>query len=282
MSGDVEPIYVAARAALLDALVALAEHRTSIILVGAQAIYIHTGEADLAIAPFTADGDLALDPRELANRPALEAAMEAKRFTLKKDQVGIWTSDRSVGANVITIDLLVPDSLGGAGSRGARLEGHDYKAARKVRGIEGCLVDKASLRISSLDQADDRTFEIEVAGPAALLVSKCHKLAERLAEGRRARVKPKDAYDVLRILRAIGADVLVAGFHAMASDDVSRETANIGLTHLKDLFGRSRLAGTDLAAQAAAGVEDEETVRESCAALTSDFIVRLESTDAGS
>ena len=106
MSGDVDPIYVAARATLLDALDALAEHRASIILVGAQAIYLHTGSADIAVAPFTADGDLALDPRQLGTQPALEAAMQAKGFTLKQDQVGIWIGERTVGANVITIDLL--------------------------------------------------------------------------------------------------------------------------------------------------------------------------------
>ena len=274
MSGDVDPLYTAARATLLDALDALADHRASIILIGAQAIYIHTGDADIAVAPFTGDGDLALDPRELGTQPALEALM-ATDFKLKQDQVGIWTGKRAVGANVITIDLLVPDSLGGAGSRGARLEGHDHRAARKVRGIEGCLIDKSIVHISSLEQDDDRVFDIDVAGPAALLVSKCHKLAERLAESRPRRVKPKDAYDVLRILRGVALDSLLAGFSAMARDGVSRETAATGLDHLRSLFGRAGLAGCILAAQAATGLEDETTVRESCAALTGDLIEGL-------
>ena len=275
MSGDVDPLYIAARATLLDALDALADHRTSIILVGAQAIYIHTGDVDIAVAPFTADGDLALDPRQLGSQPALEAAMQARGFTLKQDQVGIWTGERRVEANIITIDLLVPDSLGGPGSRGARLEGHDYRAARKVRGIEGCLVDKSIVRISSLEPRDQRVFDIDVAGPAALLVSKCHKLAERLAESRPRRVKPKDAYDVLRILRVVALGNLLAGFSTMARDEVSRETAATGLEHLQSLFGRPRLAGSNLAAQAAAGLEDETTVRESCVALTGDLIEGL-------
>ena len=41
----IEPLYVAAREVLLDALDALGEQREALILAGAQAIYIHTGAA---------------------------------------------------------------------------------------------------------------------------------------------------------------------------------------------------------------------------------------------
>lgn len=45
MSGDVEhdPEYFAARRVLLDALDALGVHRKAVVLVGAQAIYLHVG-----------------------------------------------------------------------------------------------------------------------------------------------------------------------------------------------------------------------------------------------
>ena len=59
---------------LLDALEALSDHRAALILVGAQAIYMHTGEGDLAVAPYTTDGDSALDPAELGPTPKLEDA----------------------------------------------------------------------------------------------------------------------------------------------------------------------------------------------------------------
>ena len=42
-----DPLYVAARGVLLDALQALGEQREALILAGAQAIYIHTGAAEL-------------------------------------------------------------------------------------------------------------------------------------------------------------------------------------------------------------------------------------------
>lgn len=43
-------LLVQARSALLDALDALREHRDAIVLIGAQAIYLHTGRADIALA----------------------------------------------------------------------------------------------------------------------------------------------------------------------------------------------------------------------------------------
>ena len=49
---------IQARTALLDALEALGAHRDAVVLIGAQAIYIHTGEAPVALAPFTKDADL--------------------------------------------------------------------------------------------------------------------------------------------------------------------------------------------------------------------------------
>jgi hypothetical protein len=43
MSGAPDPQYVVARSVLLDALGALGAQREAVILVGAQAVYLHTG-----------------------------------------------------------------------------------------------------------------------------------------------------------------------------------------------------------------------------------------------
>ncbi len=51
--GELDPALVAARRALLDALQALESQRAAVIVAGAQAIYMHTGEADVPLAPFT-------------------------------------------------------------------------------------------------------------------------------------------------------------------------------------------------------------------------------------
>lgn len=65
MIGAVDDLLIKARSALLDALEALTEQHDSIVVVGAQAIYLHSGQADVAIAEATKDSDLAVDPREL-------------------------------------------------------------------------------------------------------------------------------------------------------------------------------------------------------------------------
>jgi hypothetical protein len=81
--------YVLARSVLLDALEALRPHLDAVILVGAQAIYLHTGDADLNIPPTTTDADLALTPNKLGDSPLLEDAMEAAGFVLAADP-GAW------------------------------------------------------------------------------------------------------------------------------------------------------------------------------------------------
>lgn len=67
----VDPRYIAARRVLLNALEALAPHGAAFIVVGAQAIYLHTGAADLdlTVAPFTTDGDLVVNPGLLGDDP---------------------------------------------------------------------------------------------------------------------------------------------------------------------------------------------------------------------
>lgn len=130
------------------------------------------------------------------------------------------------------------------------------------------------MQIASFDENDQRTFIASVAGPAALIVAKCYKLAERIQEDPR-RVKAKDAYDVLRLLRGIGIDRLIAGFRAMEADAMARDSSRMGVEYLRSLFRRPGQQGSQLAAQAAEGFEDAETVRQSCAALTDRLVERL-------
>ena len=53
-----------------------------------------------------------------------------------------------------------------------------------------------------------------MAGPAALLVSKVHKVWERLEDGdvRRQEQLPKDAFDIYRLLLAIDTAELASEF----------------------------------------------------------------------
>lgn len=118
-----DPLYVAARTVLLDALTLLAPHRVAVIVVGAQAVYLRTGEGDVAItiAPYTTDGDLVLNPTLLRNEPDLEALMSGAGF--RADDPGIWKRVVQVRGQdvIIPVDLIVPEGAStGAGRRGAR------------------------------------------------------------------------------------------------------------------------------------------------------------------
>jgi hypothetical protein len=124
MAGAPAPEYVEARRILLDALEALGPHLESVVLVGAQAIYHHVGEGALQVAPYTTDGDLALDPRTLRDEPLLAEALSRAGFRLAVTP-GTWARGN------VQVDLLVPESLSGGGRRSARLGPHGTAAARK-------------------------------------------------------------------------------------------------------------------------------------------------------
>ncbi len=80
MPGELDEQYIRARAALLDTAEALAPQLDSIILVGAQAIYLHTGAADLVVAEFTTDADFSVEPALLSDEPLLAEMLETRRF----------------------------------------------------------------------------------------------------------------------------------------------------------------------------------------------------------
>lgn len=266
--GAPDPAYVSARRVLLDALDALGPQRNAVVLVGAHAIYLHTGEGDLAVAPFTTDGDIALDPDELTSDPRLEEAMTSAGFTADLSQPGVW-----IGAEGVKIDLLVPEALGGPGRRGARLGVHGNRAARKARGLEAALIDKAVNTIDAFEEEDARQFEIPVAGPSALLVAKLHKIAER---GERAdRLQDKDALDVLRLLRAIPTADLATGFQRLADAELAADVTREAVAYAEELFATAAAVGSTMAARAATPLEDPDTVAASCAALASDLLAAV-------
>ncbi|TMC74630.1 MAG: hypothetical protein E6J13_01345, partial [Chloroflexi bacterium] len=193
--GVLDWITVAAGCVLLDALEALGDLRQSMVLVGAQAVYVHTGGSSLAVAEYTTDADLAIDPRSIAEEPKLDAVLTSAGFR-KTDQPGSWVSTRHSN-EPIPVDFLVPERLGGRRGRAANVPGQPANSARQVRGLEGALVDNTRRHVRSLD-TDTRTFEVRVAGPGALVVAKIHKISERLET---PRSHDKDALDVYRILR---------------------------------------------------------------------------------
>lgn len=268
---DPEPEYVAARRVLLDALEALEPHRESLVLVGAQAVYLHVGEGDLAIAPYTTDGDLAIDPRSLGEKPALAKTLESAGFELTV-RPGTWT----LKAADVPIDFMVPASLGGPGRRGARLGAHGTSVARKATGLEAAVVDHSPIHIAALDPADHRAFDVSVAGVAALLVAKLHKVAERKQQP--TRLRDKDSLDILRLLRSGNTQTLAKTLKNLSSHPIAAEATRQARMFLEELFADRKALGSRMAARAVAGLEDEATIAISCEVLAKRL---LEAWEAG-
>ena len=259
---------VSAREGLLDAVEALGAHGEAVILVGAQAIYVHTGEvgADFAVSPFTYDADIALDPALLGSNPTIIDAMAGAGFNLT-DQPGLYR--RESGAQV---DLLVPAVVGGPGRRGARLDVHGNRAAMKVHGLEGALVSHALREIGSLVPGSSRSCVMEVAGPAALLVAKVHKISERIDDPVRRAAIDKDAFDIYRILLAMDVSDLASEVRLLQANTISCDVTAEALAKFHELFGDRSGSGIELVVQHVQGLEDPEYIAASSEALSQDLL----------
>ncbi len=265
--GVLDPLYVRARAALLDAVQALGVHLEAMVLVGAQAIYLRTGAGDLAVAEYTTDADFAISPVELAATPPIDELLKKAGFTAREHPGG-WRSPAGV-----YVDLMVPEALAGPGSRGARLGSHGKRAARRAKGLEGALIDRDRYAIRALAADDDREVSMWVAGPGALLVAKIHKIAER-AEAR-DRVRDKDALDVLRLLQAIDTEELASRVCQLLDDELARSVTQEAVNLLPLLFADQDRFGVQMAVRAAGTGEDAATIAASMVVLVEELRIRL-------
>jgi len=258
---------VLARRVLLDALEALSDHHDALVLVGAQAIYLHTRAAPIAVPEMTKDSDLAIDRRLLSDDPLLEEAMSRAGFKLGKHP-GSW-----LGLMDIPVDLMIPESMSDPGGRrGGRVPPHSKRATRRASGLEAAIVDHAPAPIAALDVTDSRVFTIDVAGPAALLVAKLHKLGER---GQRApdRLNDKDAHDVYRLLVAVDTAALSANIKVLLSSDLASEATRVALDYMRDLFaGGPDALGSLMAGRAEGLLGDPALAAQSVAVLASDLV----------
>lgn len=263
-------LIVEARTALLDAIAALEAHKASVILIGAQAIYLRTGNATFALAEATKDSDIAIDTRKLGEDPLLEEAMTSAGFILNpvSQQPGAWMSP-----NGIPVDLMVPEHLAGAGSRrGVRIPPHSKHSARRAAGLEAALIDQSPMAVDSLN-GDGRTAVINVAGSAALLVAKLHKLGERVDSPNR--LNDKDAHDIYRLLVATETHDLAETMQRLHADEISQEATTQALNYLDQLFTSADALGATMAGRAEEGVGQPDTVSASVSVLAQDLLSAL-------
>ncbi|QAY61743.1 hypothetical protein ET475_05680 [Microbacterium protaetiae] len=263
---------VRARSVLLDALDALEPHLPSVILIGAQAVYLHTGGADVALAEFTTDADVAIDVRTVSDDPLIEQAMLSSGFVAQVggSSPGTWMSPTGVH-----VDLMVPDAIAGAGRRGVTAPPHDRRSMRRTVGIEPVLVDNTVMTVGALSAEDRRTCDVRVAGPAALLIAKVHKVAER--RDNPLRRDNKDAHDIFRLLVAIETSELAREIGRLLGDEVSVAATRKGLRILEELFAKSSDAlGARMAGAAEVGIGDPEQTAVAVSLLAADLVAAVE------
>jgi hypothetical protein len=265
-----DPSLVTGRIALLGALRALGLHVNALIVVGAHAVQEWAAgvDSDFGGSPASLDADLQIDAAALGPDPTLEAAMSSAGFA-RGSQPGIWISRE--GAQV---DLLVAEAQArGRGSRAARLDPRDPASARRARGLEPCLVLNEERKLAPLDGASIDAIHVRIARPAALIVAKAFKIAERLAPDPR-RARAKDALDVLRLLRLKEPDLSVPDFRLLTSDRRFGTIAAEGLTHFRTLFSSGTSPGTRLL-RAGYGSQGE-TLAAQVRVLAIELLERLE------
>lgn len=273
--GDERDLLAQARSALLDALDALEAHRDSVVVIGAQAIYLRTAAAPVALAEATKDSDLVIDPRQLGNDPRIEIAMARGGFRRNPadGQPGEWLS-----AAGIPVDLMVPEQLAGEGrttSRGARIPPHHKHATRRARGLEATVVDNDVMHVGSLDPDDRRQHDVRVAGTAGLLVAKAHKIGERALTSP-SRLIDKDAHDVYRILLGTETEPLALAVRRLLDNQLSADSTAEALRYLNDLFvAGPEATGSLMAGRAEEGIGEPGTVSQQVSILAADLIEAL-------
>jgi hypothetical protein len=199
----------------------------------------------------------------------LDDAMQEAGFRLDTThpQPGSWISPAG-----IPVDLMVPTALAGdRGRRGARIPPHSIHATRRTNGLEAAVVDHAPMTIAALDPTDPRQATLNVAGPAALLISKLHKLGERRNDP--GRLLDKDAHDIYRLLVVSNSDQLASRFGTLARDDLAGDATRAAITYLKGLFSSTgyRLGAT-MAGRAEELVGDPAVVTAAVTALADDLL----------
>ncbi|XVU25011.1 hypothetical protein ACQPZJ_48775 [Actinoplanes sp. CA-054009] len=113
-----------------------------------------------------------------------------------------------------------------------------------------------------------------MAGPAALLVAKTYKIAERLETPHR--LNDKDAHDMYRIFVAIETEALAQGFRRLLADPTSAAVADMTLARMNELISPGPDAVIPvMAGRAEEGLGSPDTVALATSILANDLISSL-------
>jgi hypothetical protein len=129
--------------------------------------------------------------------------------------------------------------------------------------------------IRSLDESDRRSIEMKVAGPAALLVAKLHKLGER--QDQSDRLIDKDAHDLYRLLVATDTHKLAATIAELQRDELAGKATTHAIEYLRVLFADGPDAlGAVMAGRAEQLVGEPVVVSAASAVLAADLLAALD------
>lgn len=131
-----------------------------------------------------------------------------------------------------------------------------------------------------MDESDPRSYRARVAGPAALLVAKIHKIAERSDTPHR--LNDKDAHDIYRLLVAVDTASIAATLRALLNDPLSGPATSYALDQLDVLFAQGpKSLGSTMAGRAEEGIGDPATVALAVSPLAADILTEMRANPIG-
>ncbi|TFB98641.1 hypothetical protein [Cryobacterium sp. HLT2-28] len=217
-------------------------------VVGAHAVHVWVqkkwGPIDMES---TRDGDLAINPVLIAEDPKImEIMAEIGLEPARPERPGIYgyVSERGLPWDQrTTVDLLVPETYAGSKGRSARIPGQK-SATTRAYGLELAIHDRTLTKISTTDGEPELSVDVHVAGPAALLIAKAHKVSERLAdiERRPDRLRPKDSGDIALLMMVTdGTEMAESMMRHVAQSPEIRAVVHDGAHYLVEMYA----AGND-------------------------------------
>jgi hypothetical protein len=146
---------------------------------------------------------------------------------------------------------------------------HGNQIARRTLGLEAAIVDNEVRELTAFDRADRRRTTLRIAGPAALIVAKLIKIAERRETPRR--LTPKDGLDLLRLLQVVDMSATAGRLRMLAADPTAGDVTRQALDVLRDHGCRTDGLVATLAATAMP-TDDWDTITQSVASLATELV----------
>jgi hypothetical protein len=146
--------------------------------------------------------------------------------------------------------------------------------------LEAALVDHTAISVSALDPSDPRHVDAQVAGVAALLIAKAHKLQDRLESDDGARAHDKDTADVYRLMRGSSAADVADTLSRLSDHEVAGQSVKLGIAYLLAQFSRRRATGVRMAMRSFRLAIPEAQIATLCVAYSRQLADALETRDA--